>query len=85
MAEVPDDVRSSAFARSETVLQLAWVVGGAIGISISVVISGAYGLGIAAVGLIVMLVVTLRARLPSVAPSHSKKVLTLTGSSSTTL
>jgi predicted branched-subunit amino acid permease len=44
------------------VLQLAWVVGGAIGISISVVISGAYGLGIAAVGLLVMLVVTLRAR-----------------------
>ena len=26
--EVPEDVRSSAFARSETVLQLAWVVGG---------------------------------------------------------
>jgi MFS family permease len=60
--EVPDAVRSSAFARSETVLQLAWVVGGALGISISVVISGAYGLGIAAVGLIVMLFVTLRAR-----------------------
>ena len=33
--EVPDDVRSSAFARSETVLQLAWVVGGALGISIA--------------------------------------------------
>jgi hypothetical protein len=58
--EVPDDVRSSAFARSETVLQLAWVVGGAIGISLP--IPGAYGLGIAAVGLLVMLVLTLRAR-----------------------
>jgi hypothetical protein len=58
--EVPDDVRSSAFARSETVLQLAWVVGGAVGISLP--IPGAYGLGIAAVGLVVMLVVTLRAR-----------------------
>jgi hypothetical protein len=58
--EVPDDVRSSAFARSETVLQLAWVVGGALGISLP--IPGSYGLGLAAVGLAVMLVVTLRAR-----------------------
>jgi MFS family permease len=58
--EVPDDVRSSAFARSETVLQLAWVCGGALGISLP--IPGAYGLGIAAVGLTVMLVITLRAR-----------------------
>ena len=32
--EVPDDVRSSAFARSETVLQLAWVIGGGIGIGL---------------------------------------------------
>src|SRR3954451_6825970 len=29
---VDDDVRTSTFARSETALQLAWVVGGAIGI-----------------------------------------------------
>jgi MFS family permease len=29
---VDDDVRTSTFARSETTLQLAWVVGGAIGI-----------------------------------------------------
>ncbi len=58
--EVPDDVRSSAFARSETVLQLAWVVGGALGISLP--IPGSYGLGIAAVGLTVMLLVTLRSR-----------------------
>jgi hypothetical protein len=58
--EVPDAVRSSAFARSETVLQLAWVVGGALGISLP--IPGAYGLGLAAVGLTGMLLVTLRAR-----------------------
>jgi hypothetical protein len=58
--EVPDDVRSSAFARSETVLQLAWVIGGGIGISLP--IPGAYGLGIAATGLTLMLLVTLRAR-----------------------
>lgn len=29
---IDDDVRTSTFARSETILQLAWVVGGAIGI-----------------------------------------------------
>ncbi len=58
--EVPDDVRSSAFARSETVLQLAWVIGGGIGIGLP--IPGAYGLGLAAVFLTVMLVITLRAR-----------------------
>jgi MFS family permease len=32
--EVPDSLRASAFARSETLLQLAWVVGGALGIAI---------------------------------------------------
>jgi MFS transporter len=58
--EVPDDVRSSAFARSETVLQVAWVIGGAVGISLP--IPGKYGLGIAALGLAAMLVLTLRAR-----------------------
>jgi MFS family permease len=30
--EVPDSLRASAFARSETMLQLAWVFGGALGI-----------------------------------------------------
>ncbi|MCV2489650.1 MFS transporter [Geodermatophilus sp. YIM 151500] len=30
--EVPDRLRASAFARSETVLQLSWVIGGAVGI-----------------------------------------------------
>jgi hypothetical protein len=56
--EVPEQVRTSAFARSETVLQLAWVLGGGIGIVIPV--SGAWGLGIAAGGLTLMLAVTVR-------------------------
>ncbi len=30
--DIPEDTRTSAFARSETVLQLAWVVGGALGL-----------------------------------------------------
>jgi hypothetical protein len=32
--EVPETLRASAFARSETILQLAWVVGGAFGIAL---------------------------------------------------
>ena len=32
--EVPENLRASAFARSETVLQLAWVAGGALAIAL---------------------------------------------------
>jgi MFS family permease len=32
--EVPENLRASAFARSETLLQLAWVIGGAFGIAL---------------------------------------------------
>jgi hypothetical protein len=32
--EVPETLRASAFARSETLLQLAWVVGGALGVAL---------------------------------------------------
>jgi hypothetical protein len=32
--EVPESLRASAFARSETMLQLAWVLGGALGIAL---------------------------------------------------
>ncbi len=32
--DVPENVRTSAFARSETALQMSWVVGGAIGIAL---------------------------------------------------
>jgi hypothetical protein len=32
--EVPESLRASAFARSETVLQLSWVIGGALGIAL---------------------------------------------------
>ena len=47
--DVPEAVRTSAFARSETLLQLSWVVGGAIGIALP--LNGQVGLGIAAAGL----------------------------------
>ena len=44
--EIPDHTRSSAFARSETLLQLSWVVGGFIGIALPLVPQ--IGLGVAA-------------------------------------
>jgi MFS family permease len=56
--DVPEAVRTSAFARSETLLQLSWVVGGALGIALP--LDGQVGLGIAAAGLLGMLGVTVR-------------------------
>nr|WP_226961656.1 MULTISPECIES: MFS transporter [Streptomyces] len=44
--DVPEVVRTSAFARSETTLQMSWVLGGAIGISLPLI--GPLGMGVAA-------------------------------------
>ncbi|MEU2430684.1 MFS transporter [Streptomyces sp. NPDC007861] len=44
--DVPESVRTSAFARSETLLQMSWVVGGAIGIVLP--LSGTLGMSVAA-------------------------------------
>ncbi|MGW7576758.1 MFS transporter [Streptomyces sp. NPDC054765] len=44
--DVPEEVRTSAFARSETALQMSWVVGGAIGISLPLI--GTVGMSVAA-------------------------------------
>ncbi|MER5885128.1 MFS transporter [Streptomyces sp. NPDC001941] len=44
--DVPELVRTSAFARSETLLQVAWVVGGAIGIALP--LHEVLGMGVAA-------------------------------------
>lgn len=56
--DVPEAVRTSAFARSETLLQLSWVVGGGVGIALP--LDGQLGLGLAAAGLVTMLVLTIR-------------------------
>lgn len=53
--EVAESVRSSAFARSETLLQLSWVVGGAIGL---IPMGGWPGFVLAAVGLLAVAVRT---------------------------
>ncbi|MEU4262575.1 MULTISPECIES: MFS transporter [Streptomycetaceae] len=44
--DVPEEVRTSAFARSETLLQMSWVVGGAIGIALP--LNGSLGMSVAA-------------------------------------
>lgn len=44
--DVPEQFRTSAFARSETALQLAWVIGGALGIVLP--LNGTLGMSVAA-------------------------------------
>nr|WP_203632742.1 MFS transporter [Streptomyces halstedii] len=44
--DVPEEVRTSAFARSETLLQMSWVFGGAIGIALP--LNGVLGMSVAA-------------------------------------
>ncbi|MYQ44580.1 MFS transporter [Streptomyces sp. SID4985] len=61
--DVPEAVRTSAFARSETLLQVAWVLGGAIGIVLP--LNGTLGLSIAALIVAVGWVTTLRGLLAS--------------------
>ena len=56
--EVPEAVRTSAFARSETVLQLSWVAGGGAGLYLPV--SGSVGLLVIGIVLAAALVPTLR-------------------------
>jgi predicted branched-subunit amino acid permease len=58
--DVPERVRTSAFARSDTLLQLAWVLGGGLGIALPLIPQ--LGLGIAAGGLLVGLVAAQRVR-----------------------
>jgi MFS family permease len=45
--DVPEQVRTSAFARSETLMQMSWVVGGGLGISLPLI--GPLGMGVGAV------------------------------------
>jgi hypothetical protein len=49
--EIGEDIRSSAFAASETVHQLAWVCGGLAGVALSLTNSGVAGMTVAAVWL----------------------------------
>ncbi|MEU1706503.1 MFS transporter [Streptomyces sp. NPDC005706] len=61
--DVPEQVRTSAFARSETLLQMAWVFGGAVGIVMP--LNGTLGLAVAAAFVAVGWLSTLRGLLAS--------------------
>jgi len=64
--EVADSLRASAFARSETLLQLAWVAGGGLGIALPS--NGPIGFGVAAGLLVVAFVLTVVGRRRSLRP-----------------
>lgn len=59
--EIPDSMRTRVFAWSETVQQVAWVAGGAIGIALPLVPELAFG--IVAILLVVLLLVSARLRM----------------------
>lgn len=67
--DVREEVRSSAFARSETVLQLAQVVGGGAGLAVSFVPNGTLGLALAAAALACVLAVVTVSRVRRTAQS----------------
>ena len=64
--EVPELVRTSVFARSETLLQLSWVLGGLLGVIMPLI--ARLGLFIVAGLLVTWLVVVLRGRVTSARP-----------------
>jgi hypothetical protein len=60
--EIPEEVRSSTLAASETIHQLAWVAGGLAGLAMSFTSSGVAGLAVPAAGLGVTTVLLLTSR-----------------------
>ena len=72
--EIPEDIRTSTFAVSETVHQVSWVAGGLGGVLISIIGSGPAGLGIATATLaasLVLLIMFRRRRRVQSAHSHA--------------
>jgi MFS family permease len=56
--DVPEEVRTSAFARSETTLQLSWVIGGGLGIVLP--LNGSLGMAVAACLVLLAFAVSVR-------------------------
>jgi MFS family permease len=73
--EIPEEVRTSTFAVSETVHQVSWVAGGLAGVLISIIGNGPVGLGIAtavlAAALVLLIVSRRRRRRVQSARSHA--------------
>ncbi|MFF6789085.1 MFS transporter [Streptomyces filamentosus] len=69
--DVPEAVRTSAFARSETALQMAWVVGGALGIAMP--LNGTVGMAVAAGFLAIGALLAVRGLLSSRGPGASDR------------
>ncbi|WP_030749625.1 membrane protein [Streptomyces griseus] len=69
--DVPESVRTSAFARSETALQMAWVVGGALGIAMP--LNGTVGMAVAAGFLAIGALLAVRGLLSSRGPGASDR------------
>lgn len=67
--DVPETVRTSVFARSETVLQLAWVIGGGCGILLPLIPRLGFGFMAAVLAIVVFLVI--RHKPTSVPPSRT--------------
>ncbi|MFD5376400.1 MFS transporter [Streptomyces griseoincarnatus] len=67
--DVPERVRTSAFARSETLLQMAWVLGGAIGIAMPLI--GGLGLAVGAAIVGTGWLTTIRGLLRSARQGHT--------------
>ena len=71
--EIGEDIRSSAFAASETLHQLAWVGGGLAGVALSLTNSGVAGMTVAAVGLCMSFLLLLsQRRRRALAARHSR-------------
>ena len=60
--ETGEEIRSSTFAVSETLNQLSWVVGGLVGVALSLTSSGVAGLSVAAAGLAIALALLVAGR-----------------------
>lgn len=69
--DVPERVQTSAFARSDTTLQLAWVIGGFIGIALPLM--PRLGLGVAAGALCAWLLFVLASRASGRTPSRARE------------
>jgi hypothetical protein len=78
--DVPESHRTSAFARSETLIQLSWVIGGFLGIAVPLEINGhvlpKLGLGILAGLIVAWTLFVLVRRRPADAPVSTPAMAT---------